>query len=91
MQAGPFDLWMLREPGNILLEIGPHLVAHLLDLVGPTEILGVHATNPLDLPGGARFYRRWRVEAGPSSPAVTLSFSFAPGFSEHSIRVRRNN
>jgi predicted dehydrogenase/nucleoside-diphosphate-sugar epimerase len=88
LQAGPFDLWMLREPQNILLEIGSHSVAHLLDLAGPAEVLGVQATNPMDLPGGARFFRRWRVEAGPGSVGVTLSFSFAPGFTEHSIHVR---
>jgi nucleoside-diphosphate-sugar epimerase/predicted dehydrogenase len=88
LQSGPFNLWMLREPGNIMLEVGPHSVAHMLDLVGAAEILGVQATNPLDLPGGSRFFRRWRVEAGPGPVGVTLSFSFAPGFSEHTIHVR---
>jgi nucleoside-diphosphate-sugar epimerase/predicted dehydrogenase len=86
--SGPFNLWMLREPQNILLEVGSHSVAHMLDLVGPAEVLAVQATNPLDLPGGARFFRRWRVEAGPASVGVTLSFSFAAGFSEHLIHVR---
>ena len=33
--SGPFDLWMLREPGNIILEVGSHSVAHMLDLMGP--------------------------------------------------------
>ena len=88
LQSGPFNLWMLREPGNILLEVGSHSVAHMLDLVGPVEVLGVQATNPLDLPNGSRFFRRWRVEAGPGPVGVTLSFSFAPGFSEHTIHVR---
>jgi len=88
LQSGPFNLWMLREPGNILLDVGSHSVAHMLDLVGPAEILGVQATNPLDLPNGSRFFRRWRVEAGPGSVGVTLSFSFATGFSEHTIHVR---
>ena len=88
LQSGPFNLWMLREPGNILLEVGSHSVAHMLDLVGPAEVLGVQATNPLDLPSGSRFFRQWRVEAGPGSVGVSLSFSFAPGFSEHTIHVR---
>ena len=48
LQSGPFNLWMLREPGNILLEVGSHSVAHMLDLVGPAKILGVRATNPLE-------------------------------------------
>jgi nucleoside-diphosphate-sugar epimerase/predicted dehydrogenase len=88
LQAGPFDLWMLREPSNIMLEIGAHSLAQALDLVGPSEIMSVHATNPLDLPTGARFFRRWHIETGPGPTAVALDFSFAPGFSEHAIRVR---
>ena len=88
LQSGPFNLWMLRQPGNILLEVGPHSVAHMLDLVGPVEILGVQATNPAELPGGSRFFRRWRVQAGPASIGVTLNFSFSPGFSEHTIHIR---
>ena len=38
---GPFDTWMLRDPRNILIEIGSHSVAHMLDLVGePEEVRG---------------------------------------------------
>jgi nucleoside-diphosphate-sugar epimerase/predicted dehydrogenase len=88
LQSGPFDQWMFRDPGNIMLEVGSHSVAHVIDLVGPVEVLAVQATNALDLPGGARFFRRWRVQAGPASVGVTLSMSFTPGFSEHTIHVR---
>jgi predicted dehydrogenase/nucleoside-diphosphate-sugar epimerase len=88
LQSGPFNVWMLREPQNIILEVGSHSVAHMLDLVGPAELLAVQATNSMDLPGGSRFFRRWHVEAGSGSVGVTLSFSFAPGFSEHMIHVR---
>ena len=88
LQAGPFDLWMLRSPSNIMLEIGPHSVAHMLDLVGPVEITGAQATNCLDLPSGMRFFRRWHVQADQSPTAIRLNFSFAQGFSEHSIHVR---
>ena len=64
---------------NIMLEVGPHSVAHMLDLVGPAEILGVQATNPLDLPGGRGSSAAGACEAGPASVGVTLNFSFAPG------------
>ena len=79
---------MLREPGNIILEVGSHSVAHMLDLVGPVKILAVQASNPVDLPGGARFFRRWHAEAECDAVGVTLNFSFTPGFSEHTIHVR---
>ena len=88
LQTGPFDHWMFREPQNAILEIGPHSVAHMLDLVGPIDLACVHASNALTLPGGKPFYRRWHIEAGQSQPNATLEFSFASGFTEHSIHVR---
>jgi predicted dehydrogenase/nucleoside-diphosphate-sugar epimerase len=88
LRSGPFDLWMLRDPRNIVLEIGPHCLGPMLDLVGPLEITCVQASNPVTLPGGRKFYRRWRALAGSGSLAVSLSFSFAPGFTEQTIHVR---
>ena len=42
----------------------------------------------MTLPGGREFYRRWCVEAGTGPVAVTLHFSFSPGFTEQTIHVR---
>jgi nucleoside-diphosphate-sugar epimerase/predicted dehydrogenase len=88
LQSGPFSLWMLRDPRNIMLEIGPHSAAHLLDLADSLELTGVRVSNPLDLPSGIRFYRRWQVDSGTGATAATLNFSFASGFTEHTIHVR---
>ena len=88
LQSGPFNLWMFREPQNIMLEVGPHSVSHMLDLVGPVEINCVRASNVLELPGGIPFYRRWHMQTGQAHTAVTLNFSFASGFTEHSIHIR---
>jgi predicted dehydrogenase/nucleoside-diphosphate-sugar epimerase len=85
---GPFDTWMLRDSRNILIEVGSHSVAHMLDLVGEPEELDVLASNPIDLPTGTRFYRRWQVNGLKGRTAVELRFSFVPGFSEHTIHVR---
>jgi nucleoside-diphosphate-sugar epimerase len=85
---GPFDAWMLRQPGNIMLEIGSHSVAFLLDLVGPPDHLAVWAGNAVELPTGAPFYRRWHVSAWKGPTAVDLRFSFVPGFSEKTVHVR---
>ena len=88
LHAGPFDLWMLQSAENIVLEVGSHSVAQMIDLAGLAEITAVHVANPIDLPSGKRFFRRWHVQAGHSFPGMTLNFSFAAGFSEHSIHVR---
>ena len=70
LQSGPFNLWMLRDPRNIVLEIGPHCLAAMLDLVGPLEITGVRASNPVTLPEA-----RSSIAAGASRPAADQSRS----------------
>jgi len=37
---GPFDTWMLSDPRPILIEVGSHSVAHMLDLVGDPKRFG---------------------------------------------------
>ena len=48
--TGPFDSWMLRSPGNALLEVGPHLVSALIDLVGPPNSLSVTTDRKSSFP-----------------------------------------
>ena len=85
---GPFNIWMLREPGNIMLETGSHLVAHMLDLVGEPEAMEVRASNAIELPTGRSFYRRWQVNAVKGHAAVELRVSFVPAYAEYSVHVR---
>jgi nucleoside-diphosphate-sugar epimerase len=79
---------MLRDPRNIVLEIGPHCLAPILDLLGPLEIASVQASNRLTLQGDQEFYRRWSIEARTESAGVNLQLSFSPGFTEQAIHVR---
>ena len=58
LQSGPFNLWMLREPGNIILEVGSHSVAHMLDLVGPVR----DPRGTGDKPSG---FARWNTVLPP--------------------------
>lgn len=88
LRSGPFDVWMLAEPAHILLEIGSHWIAYLLELVGEPEAFDVTAEDPIELPGGRRFFRRWRIDARRGRTAFALRASFAPGFSEHRVHVR---
>ncbi|MEO0913562.1 MAG: Gfo/Idh/MocA family oxidoreductase, partial [Pseudomonadota bacterium] len=37
LRSGPYTIWMLREPKNLLLELGPHLYAFCTDLFGKPE------------------------------------------------------
>ena len=88
IRSGPFDAWMLREPGNVVLEIGPHLVSALLDLVGtPSEISGA-ADRKVDLPGGLRVYRRWHARTTVGRTAIDININLGPGFKQRTIYVR---
>ncbi|MEH2496234.1 putative dehydrogenase/nucleoside-diphosphate-sugar epimerase [Bradyrhizobium sp. AZCC 1678] len=88
IRFGPFDNWMLRNPGNVILETGPHLVSALLDLAGAPEILSVTADRKVTLPNGADIYRRWRVQTTVGRTAIDLNINFAPGFPQRTIYVR---
>jgi predicted dehydrogenase/nucleoside-diphosphate-sugar epimerase len=85
---GPFDIWMLRDAKNILIEIGSHLISQMLDLVGEPDEMAVHPSNGIVLPTGRSFYRRWQVNAYKDKTAVELRFSFVPGFAEYTLHVR---
>lgn len=88
IKFGPFDNWILREPKNLFLELGPHLVAFMLDLVGPLDYVATDVFRPIDLPGGARTYRRWHIHGRSSDSGIDLNLSVLPGFSDRSVVVR---
>ncbi len=88
IRFGPFDNWMLRNPGNVILETGPHLVSALLDLAGAPEALTVTADRQVSLPNGAAIYRRWRMRTTMGRTAIDLNINFAPGFPQRTIYVR---
>jgi predicted dehydrogenase/nucleoside-diphosphate-sugar epimerase len=85
---GPFDTWMLRDPRNIALEIGAHAMAFAVDLVGEPEEMNARATDPLKLPTGVEFYRRWQIDAAKGRTAIDVRMRFIPAFSEFNVHVR---
>jgi predicted dehydrogenase/nucleoside-diphosphate-sugar epimerase len=88
LRQGPFDIWMLQDPGNIMLEVGPHPVSLLIDLLGCPSDIKVNTNDPVTLPSGRSFRRHWQINAVCNHTAAELRFSFVPGFSEYSVHVR---
>jgi predicted dehydrogenase/nucleoside-diphosphate-sugar epimerase len=88
IRFGPFNNWMLREPGNALLEIGPHPISGIVDLVGVPDQIDVTADRDILLPGGARVYRRWRIHARAERTAVDVNIELGPGFPKRTVSVR---
>ena len=85
---GPFDSWMLREPGNLILETGPHLFSAVLDLIGEPEYPSVIADREVLLPGGCAAFRRWRIRSSVGAADLSIDINFGPGFAQRKIFVR---
>lgn len=88
IRFGPFNNWMLREPGNALLEIGSHPISGVIDLVGAPDDIQVLADRDVVLPGGARAYRRWRIRATAGRTAIDVNLDLGPGFSQRTVTAR---
>ncbi len=88
IQFGPFNNWMLREPKNLWFELGPHLTAFMLDLLGPVDEISTQVSKPIDLPGGSRVYRKWHIHGVKGNTSIDLNMSVTPGYTDRSITVR---
>jgi predicted dehydrogenase/nucleoside-diphosphate-sugar epimerase len=88
LQYGPFDSWMLAAPANILFELGTHLGAFIVDLVGLPKVTSAVAANPINLPAQQLVYRHWSAIAQAQAATVALSISITAGQADRMLRVR---
>lgn len=88
LRSGPFGLWLLREPRNLLLELGPHLYAFVVDLFGPIEVQHLALSRPVELPGGGKRHQGWRVLARAGGVEVALNLSLVETIEDRSLVIR---
>ena len=88
IRFGPFNSWMLRSPGHVFLELGPHLISVLLDLVGKPSDISATADRRINLAGGAFVFSRWRIRATVGRTAVDINVNLGPGFPHRTITAR---
>jgi predicted dehydrogenase/nucleoside-diphosphate-sugar epimerase len=88
LRSGPFNLWMLRAPENLLMELGPHLFAFVADIFGEFDGIDVSLRNPIQIPGGLTHHQRWRITGTARGASVTLNLSLVEGHDNRSIRLR---
>lgn len=88
LRSGPYGLWMLREPKNLLLELGPHLYAFAVDLIGVPEVVHVALGQPIALPGSGERHQSWRVLARVGQVDVTFNISLVEVMDDRSVTVR---
>ncbi len=88
---GPYDVWMLQDPGHIAWENGPHPFSFVFDLMGAPEQVHIEPLDPMRLPTGVTFFRRFnlRFRRGSTQCDVYLCYVVG-GFHEHEVRVRGN-
>ncbi|WP_420569065.1 NAD-dependent epimerase/dehydratase family protein [Thalassovita sp.] len=88
LRAGPYGLWLLQEPRNLLLELGAHPYAFAVDLLGELKILSAELNQPVTLPGGAIRHQSWRVLARAGTVDVNFNFSMVETYDDRSLTVR---
>ncbi|GHD98603.1 oxidoreductase [Defluviimonas sp. 20V17] len=88
LRSGPFSLWLLRAPQNLLLEIGPHLYAFAQDLFGPIEIQHLELGMPIALPGDGTRPQSWRILARAGHVEITFTISLVESFDDRSVTLR---
>jgi predicted dehydrogenase len=75
-------LWMLQEPGNIILELGSHTMSGLLQLMGPVQSATVTVTGRVLLNNGVPFYKTWLAALVCERGPVQLHLSYGRDFGD---------
>src|SRR5581483_6829273 len=60
LETGMPGHWMFRNPGNLLLEVGPHPASTLQLLMGRVQQAATAVSTAVTLGSGATIYRRWQ-------------------------------
>ena len=89
LQGGPYGVWMLQTPQNILFEVAPHACMYVVNLLGGLpDSLTVDVHDRIDLPQGLTFYRCWEIRGWKGKTSIRIRLSFINGYPEHYIHVR---
>lgn len=84
---GPWDLWMLREPGNVLFESGSHFLSEMFAVTDDPKNINVKVRSKKILPSGSPFFRQWNVTARSSSTFIQIDAAFDQGYEQHFVEV----
>ena len=88
LRGGPHSGWLFADPGNPLIELGPHSAGMLLALVGSPDTLETVTGDPIELSNGVVFPRRWDAIGMSGRVGVRLCWGFGDGYPEFRLHVR---
>jgi len=87
LRSGPFGLWMLRNPGNLLLELAPHLYAFAVDLFGTPTDFHLSVGKPVGIPGGGTTFQSWRILARAGHVDLAFNLSLVETMDDRSVTL----
>ncbi|MGR3635978.1 MAG: NAD-dependent epimerase/dehydratase family protein [Shimia sp.] len=87
LRSGPFGLWLLQEPKNLLLELGPHLFAFAVDLFGDLDVHHVALSKPVAIPGDTDRPQGFRILASAGDISVTINLSLVETKDDRSMTL----
>lgn len=87
LRSGPFGLWLLAEPKNLLLELSPHLFAFAADLFGPPVIEHLSLGKPITLPEGQTRPQSFRILARARDIDLTFNLSLVETADDRSVTL----
>lgn len=88
LHFGPFNGWMFDSPRNLVLELGSHLAAYALDLVGPVQIVASRGDDGVVLPGSKIVLRRWHAIGRANRTTLSFNLATTPGRADRSFSLR---
>ncbi len=87
LNAGQHSHWMFAEPGNIVLEQGPHPFAQIQLLLGSIQNVSSMPGSPVRLKTGGDFYDAWHISMTCERGTAQCYLSFGKGFFDSWIHV----
>jgi predicted dehydrogenase len=84
LATGQTGHWMFAEPGNIMLELGPHPLSAIVRLMGPVQTVKTVVSGKRTLRSGSTFFDTWQMlftcERGPAQCYFSLGGNFVDCF-----------
>lgn len=88
LRSGPFGLWLLRSPENLLLELGPHLYAYAVDLFGPLQVEHLSLGKDIEIPADTTRPQSWRILARAGDVDISITLSLVETVDDRSVVLR---
>ncbi|MDQ7071216.1 MAG: NAD-dependent epimerase/dehydratase family protein [Rhodobacterales bacterium] len=88
LRSGPYGLWLLRDPQNLLLELGPHLFGFVVDLFGMPEVEHLSLGKSVTFPDGTTRPQSLRMVARAGDVDLNVNITLVETADDRSVIIR---